>query len=220
MLLDAFIEGMKEGGADVDLLYASHLDVRDCTGEFHCWYERPGECYIADEMQAVYPKLKEADILVLGIPMYVPVPAAMQAILNRFCPLLEPVLETREGRTRTRFFPDVNIRSMVLVATSGWWEVENMDTLVRIVRELAEDASVRFAGAVLRPHAYAMGEPGEPNEKGRAVLVAAKRVGRMLVKEGSMHFRMLEEVSRPLVDREVHRRRCNEQYERARDLAR
>ena len=196
MLLEAFIEGMKEAGADVNLLYASHLDVKDCTGEFHCWYKTPGECYIRDDMQAVYPRLKEADILVLGIPMYVPVPATMQAVLNRMCPILEPVLETREGRTRARLFPDVNIRSFVLVSTSGWWEIENMDTLVRIVRELADDAGVRFGGAVLRPHAQEMGEPGEPNEKGRSVLVAAKRVGRMLISEGSMHFSMLEEVSR------------------------
>ncbi|MEO0095812.1 MAG: hypothetical protein ABIL66_07975 [candidate division WOR-3 bacterium] len=46
----------------------------------------------------------------------------MQNILNRLCPLLEPVLEFRSGRTRARLRNDVKIEKMVLIATCGWWE--------------------------------------------------------------------------------------------------
>ncbi|KON33864.1 MAG: hypothetical protein AC479_02790, partial [miscellaneous Crenarchaeota group-6 archaeon AD8-1] len=65
-ILAPFIKGMEQAGAQVDLLYSKQLNVTPCSGDFSCWYENSGECYINDSMQQVYPKLKEADILVLG----------------------------------------------------------------------------------------------------------------------------------------------------------
>jgi len=104
-------------------------------------------------MQMLYPKLRGADILVLVTPVYIPLPGEMQDFINRLCPLIEPVLEWRDGRTRARFHEDVKIRQIVLVSASGWWEKGNFDTVVRIAEELAKDANVEFGGAILRPHA-------------------------------------------------------------------
>ena len=91
-ILDPFIKGMEQAGAKVELLYSKQLDVRPCTGEFYCWHKNPGKCYINDSMQGVYLKFKEADLLVLGIPVYLPLPGEMQNLLNRLMPLLNPVL--------------------------------------------------------------------------------------------------------------------------------
>jgi multimeric flavodoxin WrbA len=213
MVLTPFLQGMTDAGADVELFYASRLDVEPCTGEFHCWYEKPGECYIKDDMELLYPKLREAEILVLATPVYIPLPGEMQNVINRLCPLIEPMLETREGRTRARFHKDVKIKKIVLVSTSGWWEMGNFGTVVRIARELAEDASVEFAGAVLRPHAYLMKEDGELTEEGKAVQEAARRAGYELVKEGGMKVRTLDMVSRPLISQEEFRLRSNQDLE-------
>ena len=149
MILTPFIEGMQEAGAEVELFYAKRLKVEPCTGGLICWRQKPGECYIKDDMRLVYPKLWEAEILVLATPVYIPLPGEMQNIINRLVPLLDPLLETREGRTRARFRKEVAIRKMVVVATGGWWEKANLDTVVQIVKELARVASVEFAGAIL-----------------------------------------------------------------------
>jgi hypothetical protein len=77
-------------------------------------------------------------------------------VVNRLVALVEPLLETREGRTRARFLPDVHIQRFVLVSTGGWWKMGNFGTVVRIGEELAEDNSVEYPGAVLRPHAFLM----------------------------------------------------------------
>jgi len=213
MVLTPFLQGMKEAGADVELFYASRLDVEPCTGEFHCWYEKPGECYIKDDMELLYPKLREAEILVLATPVYIPLPGEMQNVINRLCPLIEPMLETREGRTRARFHKDVKIKKIVLVSTSGWWEMGNFDTVERIARELAEDASVEFAGAVLRPHAYLMRESGVLTQEGEAVQEAARKAGYELAKEGRMTEETLDMVSRPLISQEEFRLRSNQDLE-------
>jgi multimeric flavodoxin WrbA len=213
MILTPFLQGMTDAGADVELFYASRLDVEPCTGEFQCWYEKPGECYIQDDMQDLYPRLRAAEMLVLATPVYIPLPGEMQNLINRLCPLIDPTLETRDGRTRARFHEDVKIKRIVLVSTSGWWEMGNFDTVVRIARELAEDASVEFAGAVLRPHAYLMKQDGELTEDGEAVQEAARRAGYELAKEGRMKQETLDMVSRALIFQEELRRRYNDALE-------
>jgi hypothetical protein len=80
---------------------------------------------------------------------------------------------------------------------------------VRISEELAEDASVEFAGAVLRPHAYLMKAKGELTQDGEAVLNAVRRAGYELVKEGVMTKETLETISRPLISQEALWRRYN-----------
>ncbi len=210
MVLTPFIQGMMDAGADVELLYASRLKIKPCTcGKMYCWNEMPGECCIKDDMQQLYPKLREADILVLATPVYIPLPGDMQNIINRLCPLLDPLLEFREGRTRGRFRKDVGIREIVLVSTGGWWEKANFGTVVRITEELAKDARVEFAGAVLRPHAHLMKEKGELTQDGKAVLNAVRRAGYELVKEGVMTKESLETISRPLISQEELWRRYN-----------
>jgi len=202
LLLDPFIQGMKEAGAEVELFYAHKMEIGHCTGEMYCWYEKPGACYIQDDMQVLYPKLWECDILVIATPVYIPLPARMQCILKRLCPLIKPLLETREGRTRARFHEDVKIQRIALVSTGGWWELENFATVVGILKEFAETAGVQFAGAVLRPHALLLKKKGRITREGETVLNAVKKAGHELVIEGKMRKETLATISYPLISRE------------------
>ncbi len=199
VMLKPFLEGMKDAGASVDLYYLQGLDIKPCIGDFQCWREKPGECVQSDDMDLLYPRLRKADILVIATPVYVPLPGQMQNFLNRLCPLLRPDIVIREGRTRVGFHKDVAIRKIVLVSTSGWWELDNFGTVVRIVKEFCEDASVEFAGAILRPHFPLMREKGE---KAREILEASRLAGRQLVREGSISPGVLQVVSQPLMSQE------------------
>ncbi len=210
MVLAPFIQGMMDAGSDVELFYASRLKVKPCTcSEMYCWYKSPGECYIKDDMELLYPQLRGADIFILATPVYIPLPGEMQKIINRLCPLLEPLLETRQGRTRGRFRKGVEVREIVLVSTGGWWEIGNFGTVLRIAQELAADASVEFAGAVLRPHAFLMKKGGKLTKDGEDVLKEVRRAGYELVKEGVMRKETLEAISRPLISEDELRHRYN-----------
>lgn len=203
LLLNSFTRGLADGGAEVELFHVGRLKIKPCAcGRLYCWNDAPGECCVKDDMQMLYPKLKAAEILVLATPVYIPLPGDMQNFINRLCPLLDPVLEMRQERTRARFRQDVQIQQIVLVATGGWWETGNMDTVVRIVKELAEDASVKFAGSLLRPHSSVMKSKGKITEQGQAVLDAARCAGSELVTDGEMNPFTLQEVSRPLISME------------------
>ena len=211
LILNSFVHGMMDAGSEVELFYTRRLKVKPCTcGEMYCWYKKAGECCIKDDMQLLYPQLREADILILATPVYIPLPGEMQNFINRLCPLIEPILEIHQGRTRARFHKQVKIRKIVLVSTGGWWEKANFETVVHITEELAKDASVEFAGAVLRPHAFLMKEKGKLTKDGEAVLNMVKRAGYELIKKGRMNKETLEAISRPLVSEEELRRLYND----------
>jgi len=212
LILTHFIHGMMDAGSEVELFYARRLKVKPCTcGEMYCWYKKAGECFIKDDMQLLYPKLREADILILATPVYIPLPGEMQNFINRLCPLIEPILENRHGRTRARFHKQVKIRKIALVSTGGWWEKANFETVVRITEELAKGASVEFSGAVLRPHAFLMKEKGKLTKDGEAILNTVKRAGYELIKEGRINKKTLETISRPLISEEELRRLYNDE---------
>lgn len=202
LMLNSFMKGMMESGAEVLKFYANRLKLKPCAGEMYCWYENPGECYLNDGMDRIYPRLRESNILVLATPVYIPLPGCMQVFINRLCPLIKPFLETRNGRTRTRFKDDVKIEKVVLVSTGGWWEKQNFATVVRIGVEFAENAGIEFTGALLRPHAFLMKKKGKLTENGQIVVNAAKRAGSELITEGSIKKETLDKISQPLISRE------------------
>jgi multimeric flavodoxin WrbA len=68
LILNPFLEGMKEAGAEVELFYTSKLNIHSCTGEFNCWLKTPGKCLHKDDMKMLYPKFAEADVVVFATP--------------------------------------------------------------------------------------------------------------------------------------------------------
>jgi multimeric flavodoxin WrbA len=89
LILNPFLDGMREAGAQVDLVYSKKLNIQPCTGDFSCWGATPGKCHIQDDMEGLLNKLRDAEIWVYGVPVYVPMPGEMQNILNRMMPLFE-----------------------------------------------------------------------------------------------------------------------------------
>jgi len=41
LIMNPFLEGMKEAGTQVELVYSKKLSIQPCTGEFSCWGATP-----------------------------------------------------------------------------------------------------------------------------------------------------------------------------------
>ena len=68
-LADRLAAGAKDAGAQVESIYLHSLDIRPCDACDLC--KDPGSgCGIEDDMQPRYPKLVEADAIVLASPIY------------------------------------------------------------------------------------------------------------------------------------------------------
>lgn len=68
ILLEEALKGAEEEGAEIERLYLTDLKITPCTACHGC--DSTGECVILDEMQKIYPKLLEADIIILASPIF------------------------------------------------------------------------------------------------------------------------------------------------------
>jgi len=83
------LKEMTKDHADVDLDYynLNELKIKDCQACFYC--KKNDACAIKDDMQVLYKKLREADALVLGSPIYFSVETAnTRAFVDRMYALL------------------------------------------------------------------------------------------------------------------------------------
>jgi len=218
LILNPFLEGMKDVGAEVELFYTRKLKINPCHGGFTCWLKTPGECWQKDDMQMLYPKLREADIYVFGTPVYVDgISGPMKNLLDRIIPLVQPFFELRDGHCRHMAREGYKHGKVVLVSNTGFWEMDNFDPLLVHMKAICRNGAMEFAGALLRPH----GEALRPMMKLGIVLddvfEAAREAGRQLVKDGKMSTETLNIVSRELVPLETYVRAANETFQQALD---
>ncbi len=81
-LLDAALKGAENSSASVEKLYLCDLKISPCQECHQC--EETGECVIDDEMQSIYPKLIEADMLFLASPIFfMGIPAQTKVMIDR-----------------------------------------------------------------------------------------------------------------------------------------
>lgn len=208
-VLSYLMKGMEQAGATIETIYTSDLDIKPCIGCFKCWSLHIGRCFQNDDMAEVHAKLKKTDLLIMATPVYSPLPCKFQSMMNRLVPLMEPLLEFREGRTRVKAHDDVNISKVFAVVVGGWWERENLDLPIKILEEWCENMSVPLLGALRRPHATYL---QQYNENTRAFRSAIESIGKMLVEEGKVDEDLLHIVSSPLIDETSFRETSNINY--------
>ena len=68
VLADQVRAGAEGAGAKVESVYLHGLDIQPCDGCFFC--EGSGVCVVEDDMQSLYPKLRQADAIVIASPVY------------------------------------------------------------------------------------------------------------------------------------------------------
>jgi len=63
-------EGARETGADVEMFYLHDMHIKPCTACDFCIADTMRDCNINDDMESLYPKLREADALIIASPIY------------------------------------------------------------------------------------------------------------------------------------------------------
>jgi len=69
-LAELVAKGAKEGGARVETFYLNGMKIKPCQACMKCQKDNGSGCGIPDDMQKLYPKMEEADVLVIASPVY------------------------------------------------------------------------------------------------------------------------------------------------------
>lgn len=217
-ILSPFLEGIKEAGADVELLYLHKLKIESCLACGTCWSKTPGQCIQKDDMQNIYPKLAGSDILVIATPVYIDgMNSQMKKVIDRCYALLEPIFEIKNGHTRHSRRPQFKPGKIVLVSVCGHPEMDNFDPLVTHMKAICRNLDREYAGALLRPIAWFLPIAKQKGIPINGVYDAAKNAGRQLVQDGKMKSKTLEKVSQKLVPQETFVQSINAQIQKILD---
>jgi len=68
LLLDEALKGAQSEGAEVEKLIVDKLKIAPCREYYGCL--RDGNCVIRDDMDNIYPRLLEADSVIVASPMF------------------------------------------------------------------------------------------------------------------------------------------------------
>lgn len=83
---------------DVETVDCRDVGIIPCTGCASCGLRTPGECAVKDDMQDVFRKVVESDVLVLATPVrFGSYCAELKKVVDRFQPLMVPIYVLRDG---------------------------------------------------------------------------------------------------------------------------
>jgi multimeric flavodoxin WrbA len=112
ILLEETLKGAEKEGAEVDRIYLPDYAITPCKECHGC--DQTGQCVILDDMQKIYPRLLEADIIILASPIFFyGVTAWAKALIDRSQALwakkylLKDPSLGKEGKKRKGFFISV-----------------------------------------------------------------------------------------------------------------
>ena len=82
-LVASVLEGAQKEGAKTEVVFLNDLHIAECDGCHVCWRGKP--CRKKDDMNDLYSKIIESDVIIFGTPVYWYGPTAlMKGFIDRF----------------------------------------------------------------------------------------------------------------------------------------
>lgn len=153
ILVSSMLEGARKEGAKTEVVFLNDLHIAECDGCHVCWKAKP--CKKKDDMNDLYPKIIENDVIIFGTPVYWYGPTAlMKCFIDRFvyfnCP---------ENRLK------IKGKDVVLAVP---FEEENPDTatpLVTFFEKSLNYLEMNIVGKVIVPGVTLKGEILKKNDR-------------------------------------------------------
>lgn len=166
ILVSTILDGAKAEGSDTETIFLGDLNIRECDGCHRCWKGR--HCSKKDDMNAIYLKIVQSEILIFGTPVYWYGPTAlMKCFIDRFvyfnCP---------ENRAR------IKGKSAVLAIPFEEDTIKTADLLVKFFVRSLQYLEMQMTGKILCPGVGARGDILKREEVLRRSFQLGKRIAK------------------------------------------
>ena len=198
LLLSHLVKGMKEAGAEVEVVELRKKKINYCKGCYTCWTKTPGICVHKDDMALeLYPKWLESDIVVYASPLYYyGVNAEMKAFIERTLPILIPYLKRGKNRTahplRSRF------PQTVVLSVAGFPDDSVFESL-RFWNKTVFGHGGGLLAEIYRPAAESMVYSGKRD----TILNAVEQAGRELIQDKKVSPSTMAVITQPIAEPDV-----------------
>ncbi|UCH20640.1 MAG: NAD(P)H-dependent oxidoreductase [Deltaproteobacteria bacterium] len=196
LMLNHLVEGMRDAGAEVEVVNLRQKAVKNCIGCYTCWTKTPGRCIHKDDMtNELFPKWLKSELVVYATPLYnFTMNAEMKVFFERCLPALEPFIELRDNRTAHPWRQAPS--QAVVLSVAGFPEMSVFEQLSNYVKFLFGRSDALWA-EIYRPAAESLSMIEDKKEE---VLKATVQAGRELVKSRRVSVETLARIQQPIID--------------------
>jgi multimeric flavodoxin WrbA/putative sterol carrier protein len=194
MVLDDLLQGMREAGADVEIIELRKKKIRYCIGCFTCWTKTPGVCLHKDDMtREILPKYLDSDLVILATPLFhYTVNALMKTVIERTLPAALPFFEKRDGVTSHPYRHKTP--PVVVLSVAGFPEESVFDALKFYVNFLFHE---KLAAEIYRTSSEMISR-SSTSKKIADIREALIQGGRELVQSMKISPETLDRIKRPI----------------------
>jgi multimeric flavodoxin WrbA len=202
IMLNRLVKGMREAGAQVEMVALRKKTIRNCSGCFSCWTKSPGVCIHKDDMtNELFPKWLESDLVVYASPLYhFTINAEMKTFIERTLPVREPFFIHRDGKTHHPLrhrHPKV-----VFLSVAGFPEESvfaQLSSWANFIYGAHSQSEGALAAEIYLPMAEALTLPALRN-KAEEILKAVEQAGREIVDSMRVHPETMKQIRQSLVE--------------------
>ncbi len=92
------LEGAKSAGNEVEIINLHDYNVNHCIGCLEC--TKTKKCIHKDDFETIYNKEKEADVIIIGAPIYChSVPGILKDFIDRSCSIVTPFADVKPNES-------------------------------------------------------------------------------------------------------------------------
>ena len=199
LMLNHLITGMRDAGAEVEVVNLREKTIKNCIGCFTCWTKTPGKCIHKDDMTSeLFPKWLASDLVVYATPLYYhTMNGAMSTFRERTLPASLPFFE--QGDDGKTFHPlRGKVPAAVWLSVCGFPDDSEFDALSSYLNR-TRHKDVTLAAEIYRSAAGTMMNPFLEDKK-KDILEATRQAGRELVESLKISSKTMARIRQPLVD--------------------
>ena len=196
-ILQPFLEGMRQAGAEVELFYTEDLDIRACRNCEGIMNTHDIDTCRNDDMKKLFPKFKESDVWVFATPNCTNNSShGMRNFLDRLDPLFQ--LDDLSFESAFNGKPKKSGK-VIYISTCRKWDKCSMDENEEMIKNLSLLFDKEYVGALLRPQSTVLNAAKDLHIHIDDVYDAAMQAGKELVVEGTISKELFATVSRDVV---------------------
>jgi len=195
LMLAHLVKGMREAGAEVEVVNLRKKKIKYCIGCFTCMTKTPGKCVFNDDMtEELFPKWLESDLVIYATPLFhYTVNAPMKIFIERTWPVCLPFFEKRsDGRWRhpLRHKPP----AAIILSVCGFFDESAFGALSHYANFLW---GKNLIAEIYRPAGMNMTQPGF-EDKRNDILEAIRQAGRELIESRKISPETMARITQPL----------------------
>ncbi len=126
-MVNAFAEGAKEAGHEVEILHVGKMKIAGCMGCEYCHTKGEGKCIQKDDMEKVIPAYLDCDMIVYASPVYYfDMTAQLQAAIQRVYCIGKPPKAKKAALLLSSGSPDTGTGAVEAYKNMiGYMDMEN-----------------------------------------------------------------------------------------------